>query len=114
LSEVDYRFNVGHTYKRILSDISTYDPDDDVQANEVYFSFGYSINAKININGGLTYDVDDASSRQWRFGGSYKRDCWSATASIRKDIVPRPTGYTDDTNFYLQLNFIPFGVVGTE
>ena len=114
MSEVDYRFNVGHTYKRILSDISTYDPDDDVQANEVYFSFGYTINEKININGGLTYDVDDASSRQWRFGGSYKRDCWSATASIRKDIVPRPTGYTDDTNFYLQLNFIPFGVVGTE
>ena len=114
LNEAGYRFSVGHTYKKILPDISTYDADDDVKANEVYFSFGYTFNEKININGGLTYDVDDASSKQWRFGGSYKRDCWSATASVRQDITPRPTGYTEDTTFYLQLNFIPFGVVGTE
>jgi len=58
--------------------------------------------------------VDDASSKQWRFGGSYHRDCWNATASVRQDIVPRPTGFTLDTTFYLQLNFIPFGTVGTE
>lgn len=114
LSENDYRFSVGHSYKKILPDISTYDADDDVKANEVYFSFGYSFNEKVNINGGLTYDVDDASSKQWRLGGSYKRDCWSATASVRQDITPRPTGYTEDTTFYLQMNFIPFGVVGTQ
>jgi len=114
LGETDYRFSVGHTYKKLLPDVPTYNADDDVKANEVYFSFGYTFNEKININGGLTYDVDDASSKQWRFGGSYKRDCWSATASVRQDITPRPTGYTEDTTFYLQLNFIPFGVVGTE
>ena len=116
LNKTDYRFSVGHTYKKILPDDPTYSAtaDDDVYANEVYFSFAYTLNEKIKLNGGLTYDVDDASSRQWRLGGTYHRDCWSATASIRQDIVPRPTGYTEDSTFYLQMNFIPFGVVGTE
>ncbi len=34
-------------------------------------------------------------------------------ASVRQDITPRPTGFTTDNTFYVQLNFIPFGGVGT-
>ena len=58
--------------------------------------------------------MDDASSKQWRFGGSYHRDCWSVDASIRQDITPRPTGYSIDDTFYVQLNFIPFVSLGTD
>jgi LPS-assembly protein len=76
-------------------------------------TFGYTINQKYKLNGGFTYDVDDASNNQWRFGGSYHRDCWSISASIREEITPRPTGFTKDTSFYVQLNFIPFGGLGT-
>jgi len=113
LNKTDYRFSVGHTYKKILPDMPTYIADDDVKANEVYFSFGYTFNEQIKLNGGFTYDVDDSSNNQWRFGGSYHRDCWSVDASVREEITPRPTGFTTDTSFYVQLNFIPFGGVGT-
>ncbi len=113
LNEQGSHFSLGHTYKQILPDVPTYITGN-INANEVYFSFGYTLNEQMKLNGGFTYDVDDASSKQWRFGGSYHRDCWNATASVRQDIVPRPTGYTEDTTFYLQLNFIPFGAVGTE
>lgn len=114
LSETDYHFSLGHTYKKLLPDDPIYNEADDVKANEVYLSFGYTFSEQVKINGGVTYDIDDDSSKQWRFGGSYQRDCWSATASVRQDIIPRPTGYSEDTTFYLQLNFIPFGVVGSE
>ena len=108
LYKTEYHFSVGHTYKQVLPDLPS-----SIAANDVSFVFGYTFNEKIKLDGGLTYDVDDASSKQWRFGGSYQRDCWSATASIRQDITPRPTGFTTDTSFYVQLNFIPFGGLGT-
>jgi LPS-assembly protein len=108
LTESEYYISLGHTYTEVLPDIP-----DATAANDVDLSFTYKYNDKIDFNGGLTYNIDEASSRQWRFGGSYHRDCWSVTASIRQDITPRPTGFTTDTSFYLQLNFIPFGGVGT-
>lgn len=114
ISKPDYSFTVGHSYKKILPDIPSYIADNDIQANQVYFSFGYTLNEQVKFNGGLTYNVKDASSTQWRFGGVYHRDCWSATASIVQDIIPRPTGFEEENTFYIQLNFIPFGVVGTE
>ena len=109
LYKSEYYFRAGHTYKQILPD-----RPNSSSANDASFYFGYSLNKQIKLNGGLTYDVDDASSKQWRFGGSYHRDCWNFTASIRQDITPRPTGYSTDNTFYVQLNFIPFGIVGTE
>jgi lipopolysaccharide assembly outer membrane protein LptD (OstA) len=96
----------------VLPDVPAYIGD--IDANDVYLYFGYTFNKRIKLNGGLTYDVDEASSKQWRFGGSYQRDCWNATAYIRQDIVPRPIGYTTDNSFYVQLNFIPFGTVGSQ
>jgi len=83
-------------------------------ANDVSLYFGYTYNERISFNGGLTYNIDESSSKQWRFGGSYKQDCWSMAASLRQDITPRPTGYTTDNTFYVQFNFIPFGGIGTE
>jgi len=112
LNKPEYYVGVGHTYKQVLPDVPTYIGD--INANDVYLYFGYTFNKRIKLNGGLTYDVDEASSKQWRFGGSYQRDCWNATAYIRQDIVPRPIGYTTDNSFYVQLNFIPFGTVGSQ
>ncbi|WP_373028712.1 LPS-assembly protein LptD [Sulfurovum sp.] len=113
LNEQDYQLSVGHTYKQILPDVPLHIADDDINANDLSLTFGYTLNEKITLNGGFTYDVDDASNNQWRFGGSYHRDCWSVSASVREEITPRPTGFTTDTSFYVQLNFIPFGGVGT-
>ncbi len=108
LSDPDYSFSVGHTYKQVLPDVPT-----TVAANDVYLTFGYVYSKEIKLNGGLTYNIDESSSKQWRFGGSYNRDCWSVAASVRQDITPRPTGYTTDNSFFVQLNFIPFGSMGT-
>ena len=109
LYETEYYISVGHTYKKVLPDQPNILP-----ANDVSLSFGYTYNQRINFNGGLTYNIDESSSKQWRFGGSYKQDCWSMAASVRQDITPRPTGYTTDNTFYVQFNFIPFGGIGTE
>jgi LPS-assembly protein len=109
LREKEYNFSLGHTYKKVLED-----QPNTRAANDVNFNFGYMFNERVNFSAGLTYNVDEASSKQWKFGGSYNRDCWSMAASIRQDITPRPTGYTTDNTFYLQFNFIPFGGLGTD
>ena len=113
LNEQDYQLSVGHSYKQILPDVPIYIADDDINANDLSLTFGYTLNEKIKLNGAFTYDMDDISNNQWRFGGSYHRDCWSVAASVGEEITPRPTGFTTDTSFYVQLNFIPFGGVGT-
>ncbi|MEN8726371.1 MAG: LPS-assembly protein LptD [Sulfurovum sp.] len=109
LRKSEYYFSAGHTYKQILPD-----RPNSSSANDARFYFGYSLNKQVKFNGGFTYDVDDASSKQWRFGGSYHRDCWSIDTSIRQDITPRPTGYSTDNTVYVQLNFIPFVSLGTD
>ncbi|MEA3433563.1 MAG: LPS assembly protein LptD, partial [Campylobacterota bacterium] len=109
LREKEYYFTLGHTYKQVLVDQPNILP-----ANDVNLYFGYTYNERIDFTGGLTYNIDESSSKQWRFGGSYKQDCWSMAASVRQDITPRPTGYTTDNSFYVQFNFIPFGGIGTE
>lgn len=108
LQEEMYDFTLGHSYKQILPDETTVIP-----ANDVSFNFGYRLTNRVKIDGGFTYNIDDASSKQWRIGGSYKRDCWSMAAYLRQDITPRPTGFTTDNSFYVQFNFIPFGGIGT-
>ncbi len=109
LYEKEYQVSLGHTYSQVMSDQPNMLP-----ANDMSLYFSYTYNEKINFNGGLTYDIDVSSSKQWSFGGSYKQDCWSMAASVRQDITPRPTGYTTDNTFYVQFNFIPFGGIGTE
>ncbi len=108
LHESDYYLSAGYTYKEALPDIPY-----TISANDVDFRYSYIYNKKITLNGGLTYNIDEESSKQWYFGGSYNRDCWSVVTSIRQDITPRPTGFTTDNTFYMQFNFIPFGGIGT-
>jgi len=108
LRKPEYHFTLGHTYKQQLEDDITTRP-----ANDVNFNFGYKWNERVNFEGGFTYDVDEASSRQWRVGGTYKQDCWNMSASMRQDITPRPIGFTKENSFYVQFNFVPFGGVGT-
>jgi LPS-assembly protein len=109
LSESEYHLGLSYTFKQNLGDQSIVVP-----ANDVNFNFGYTYNQNIGVNGSLTYNIDDALSKQWSFGGSYKVDCWSMAASMRRAITPRPTGETVDDTFYIQLNFIPFATVGTK
>ncbi|HSR73943.1 MAG TPA: hypothetical protein VLL31_03795, partial [Sulfurovum sp.] len=113
LNQLDYYLSVGHSYREVLPDEIDRFYGIDTTANDISFSFGYTVNKKIAFNGGFTYDLDDVSDTQWRIGGSYHRDCWNLVASIRQDITPRPTGFTTDNSFNLQLNFVPFGSIGT-
>jgi LPS-assembly protein len=108
LIKPEYNFSFGHTYKRVLPDFPNVS-----EANDIDLSFGYSYSERVSLNGGFTYNIDEASSKQWRIGGFYRRDCWSVDASIRQDITPRPTGFTKDNTYYIQFQFIPFGGVGT-
>ncbi|MDM5271214.1 LPS assembly protein LptD [Sulfurovum sp. zt1-1] len=109
LTEKEYGFTLGHTYKQILPDDKTIF----IPANDVNFNFNYRINPRVKINGGLTYDIDEASSKQWRIGGNYAVDCWSMDLTVLQDITPLPTGSRLETSFFVQLNFIPFATIGT-
>jgi len=104
----DYSISIGHSYKEVL-------PDDlNAQlANDITFNFTYIHNKQISFNGGLTYNIEDSSNRQWRFGAKYYRDCWSADVSISQDILPTSSGPISQNTYYVQLNFTPFGSVGT-
>lgn len=108
LIKPEYNFSLGHTYKQVLADLPNVS-----EANDIDFSFGYTYNEQISLHGGFTYNIDEASSKQWRLGGAYHRDCWRIDASIRQDIIPRPTGFTKDNTYYVQFQFIPFGGVST-
>ncbi len=108
-SKTEYHFTVGHTFKQNLPDQTTV-----VSANDLNFNLGYTYNKNIRLNGSITYDLDEELSEQWSFGGSYKQDCWSMIASLRRSITPRPTGETIDDTFYIQFNFIPFITVGSD
>jgi len=108
LFEDTYHISVGHTYTHVLPDLPNA-----IAANDIDLSFTYTYNDKIDFNGGFTYNIDQASNRQWRLGGKYHLDCWSISATVRQSIVPRPTGFTNDTGFFVQLNFVPFGGIGT-
>ncbi len=108
LVKPQYNFSIGHSYKQILPDLPNVS-----KANDLAFSFGYTFNEQISFNGGFTYNLDEDTSRQWRFGGSYHQDCWRIDASIRQDIIPRPLGFTKNNTYFLQLEFIPFGGVNS-
>lgn len=105
----DYHINLGHSYKKVLED----DPSG-IAANDVTFDFGYNYNEKVSFSGGLTYNIDDSTSKQWKIGGSYHRDCWSIASSVRQDIQPSSSGSISQTTFYMQLDFTPFGSIGTD
>ncbi|MBA1420181.1 MAG: LPS-assembly protein LptD [Epsilonproteobacteria bacterium] len=107
--QADYRLTLGHSYKKVLPDDPTTRP-----ANDVSFDFGYTYNQKVAFSGGLTYNIDDSTSKQWKIGGSYHRDCWSIASSIRQDIQPSSAGSISQTTFYMQLDFTPFGSIGTD
>ena len=107
-NHTEYRFGLGHTFKQNLPDETVVVP-----ANDLNFNFGYTYNENIGFNGSITYNIDDELSDQWSLGGSYKQDCWSMIASVRRSITPRPTGQTVDDTFYVQFNFIPFITVGS-
>jgi len=103
-----YNFTIGHTFKKQLPDQTMIVP-----ANDMNFNFGYRYNKNISLKGAVTYDIDESLSKQWFFGGTYKQDCWSMVASVRREITPRPTGETLDDTFFIQFNFIPFVTVGS-
>jgi len=114
LKEHGYKISVGHTFKQLLTDTTK-----TVTANDISFDFQYEYNERVAINGGMIYDVEEDTSRLWRVGGSYTRDCWSVAASVSADVRPRPTtipgvtDYTQEYGFFIQLNFIPFASINS-
>lgn len=108
LHKQDYYVGVGYSYVQVLSDMPT-----TIAANDINFLFGYTLNKKIRFDGAFTYDINNASSKQWKVGGSYRRDCWSIETYMQEAITPRPTGFTTDYSLMVQLNFIPFATIGT-
>ena len=105
-----YDFMLTHTYKQLL-------PDDDptfYPANDISFDFNYKVDAHYAVSGGVTYNLDESTRNQWRLGGRYTQDCWSVDVSLRKDITPRPTGYTQQAGLFVQLEFIPFASMGSK
>ena len=115
LDKEAYSITAGHTYKDILPDTMMW-VDDNVSANDVYFAFNYNVTQQISINSSFTYDLDSKTNNQWAIGGSYHKPCWNFAASLREEIIPRPTfsgAYTKENKFYIQINFIPFGGIGS-
>ncbi len=109
LQDDDYTLSTGYTYKVSLPDVIN-----TISANDIIFNGTYQYNKKIAFLGGIAYNVDEKQSKQWYVGSRYDRECWSVSTSIRQDIIPRPAGFSTDYTFFMQLNFIPFGSVGTK
>ena len=113
-----YYLSLSHTYKE---DFVSEHPG--VTANDFLFDFRYDYNERIYFNGGVSYSLREdenenfSNLKLWRFGGGYKRDCWSVTAQLAANIVPRATvqgaEYVQEYSFVFQLNFIPFASIGT-
>ncbi len=108
LNESSYNFSLGHTFKQQLADNSV-----TVSANDINLNFGYRWDDTVRMYGSLTYNIDTSESKQWLFGGSYKKDCWGVTAALRQDITPRPEGATTENSFYIQFDFSPFVSLGS-
>ncbi|DAB40358.1 MAG TPA: organic solvent tolerance protein [Sulfurovum sp. UBA12169] len=109
MAEDEYHLSIGHSFRQKLPD----DIIDIAVANDINFDFRYDINKRVAVNGGITYNIDNASNTQWRAGASYNRDCWNVATFIGEEVTPRPTGYTKDNIFYVQFNFKPFGGIGS-
>jgi len=114
LQEDAYYFHIGHTYKRQLEEL-----EQPITSNDLNFDFSYDYDEHVTINGGVIYNLEEDTSKLWRFGAGYKEDCWSIMAQIRADVLPRPTqisgesAYTQEYSFVFQLNFIPFASIGS-
>jgi LPS-assembly protein len=104
-----YHVSLGHTYTAILPNNSL-----SIGSNDIDVGFTYQYSKHLSFQGDFAYGLNKSSGKQWRFGSMYHQDCWSISTSVRQDITPRPTGFTTDTTFYVQLNFIPFGGIGTQ
>ena len=104
-----YRFALRHTYRQLLGDENSVNLS---KANELSFSFGYKYNSHFNINGALTYNIDESSSKQWRLGFKYQQDCWDIAFDMKQEIIPRPDGSDTQNSFYIMMNFAPFATLG--
>jgi len=99
---------LGHSYKQYLKEESN-----SVATNDINLNFKYKINNRVVVNGGFAYDIENTESKQWRVGIGYFRDCWSIDTSIKQEIRASSSGPENLRTFYVQLNFKPFGSVGT-
>ena len=102
-----YTFYATHSYKKVLENAKK-----PALANDIILDFSYVYNNRISIFGGFTYNLDAESSKQWKLGGGYNRDCWGITGSLRQDIRPTANGVKKDNTFYIQLDFKPFASMG--
>jgi len=109
LNETNYKFRLGHIYQQVLTDEIS-----EVAVNTIDLSFGYAYNDRVSFGGGIIYDIEKSTKKQWQIGLGYHRDCWRIDASMRQDIRPASTGFQNLTSYYIQLNFIPFGAIGTD
>jgi len=110
LNETDYKFRIGHIYQQNLTDEIT-----NVAVNNLDLSFGYAYNDYVSFGGGIIYDIEKSTKKQWQASFGYHRDCWRIDMSIRQDIQPASLGLNrNPVNYGIQLNFIPFGAIGTD
>ncbi|MEA1879985.1 MAG: LPS assembly protein LptD [Campylobacterota bacterium] len=104
-----FRFQVEHGYQTALED----NPDER-EINDINFDMSYMYNNTVGFNAGIAYNIETEEKTQWQTGVSYSRDCWDITTSYRRDIRPSSAGAKHKNTFYVQLNFKPFGGIGTD
>ena len=109
-----HHLSLSHTYKKeFLGE------DLDVSlANDININLRYNWSPQVTWYAGASYNLKENYSTQWRFGGAYKKDCWSITAALAKNTSPilssSGASFVDNTAFYVQFNFIPFATVGSQ
>ncbi len=114
LDEERYTLSLGHTYKRQLLEAG-----EPITSNDLNFDFTYQYDDHLSLEGGVIYNIEESTGKLWRVGMSYAEDCWSVSAEVRADVLPRPADeggagvYTQEYSFLFQLNFIPFTSIGS-
>jgi LPS-assembly protein len=80
-------------------------------------NFRYRFNERLDILGGMSYDLEKNYKTQWQLGFKYDRDCWSLSVLVKEDIQPILTTAGADAqenmSFTFEFNIVPFGGVGS-
>jgi len=115
VSGSSFSFNIAHLYKQTIRETTT-KTTRSTALKDLTLGLNLKLGERVNVNLGVTYDIDEEEPKQWMMGLGYHRDCWGVDASLRRDMVPIPTGSTlppYKNTFFILFTFSPFGTFGT-
>jgi len=83
-----------------------------ITENDITLNGHYKYSDMLTFYGGYEYDFKEKTSKNWTAGLLLDRKCWNMTFKVKQDI--KPGASLNDVSFMFQINFVPFGGIGTK